>query len=81
MYTEITNTKQGYVGKNRFKNVIAEFAPEFENLKLLARELRSALFLIRDRDIFTSTFYDYSIMYDKIIKAFDEAITSLRNKE
>jgi hypothetical protein len=63
IYTEIANTKQGHMGKNRFENVIAEFAPKFENLKPLARELRSALFPIRDRDIFTRTFHDNDIMY------------------
>ena len=81
VYTEIANTKQGHVGKNRFENVIAEFAPEFENLKPLARELRSALFPIRDGDIFTGTFHDHSIMYDRMIEAFDGAITSLRKEE
>jgi hypothetical protein len=44
MYTEIANTMQGHMDKNRFENVITEFAPKFENLKPLARELRSALF-------------------------------------
>ena len=73
-------TKQGHVGKNRFENIIAEFAPEFENLKPLARELRSALFPIRDGDIFTGTFHDHSIMYDGMIEAFDGAITSLRKE-
>jgi serine/threonine protein kinase len=81
MYTEIANTKQGHVVKNRFENVIAEFAPEFENLKPLARELRSVLFPIRDGDIFTGTFHDHSIMYDGMIEAFDRAITSLRKEE
>ena len=69
------------MGKNRFKNVITEFTPEFENLKPLARELRSALFLIKDRDIFIGTFHDYSIIYDNMIKAFNGAITSLRKEE
>ncbi|KAG9229471.1 hypothetical protein BJ875DRAFT_387273 [Amylocarpus encephaloides] len=81
IYTEIANTKQGHMGKNRFENVIAEFAPNFETLKPLARELRSALFPIRDGDIFTGTFHDHNIMYDRIIKAFDRAITSLREEE
>jgi len=69
------------VSKNRFKNVIAKFAPEFENLKLLACKLQFALFLIRDGDIFTSTFHDYSIMYNSIIKAFNKVITSLKKEE
>jgi serine/threonine protein kinase len=33
IYTEIANTKQGHMGKNRFENVIVEFALKFENLK------------------------------------------------
>jgi len=58
-----------------------EFAPKFENLKQLARELRSALFPIRDGAIFTGTFHDNNIMYDGMIKAFDRAIASLRKEE
>jgi hypothetical protein len=80
-YIEIANTNQGHVGKKPFENVITEFAPKFENLKPLARELRSALFPIRDGDIFTGTFQDHGIMYDGKIKAFDRAITSLRKEE
>jgi hypothetical protein len=52
------------MGKNRFENIIAEFAPKFESLKPLARELRSTLFPIRDGDIFTGTFHDHDIIYD-----------------
>ena len=39
IYTEIANTNQGHIDKNRFENVIVEFASKFENLKPLAREL------------------------------------------
>ncbi|XMA19891.1 hypothetical protein WAI453_012682 [Rhynchosporium graminicola] len=81
IYTEIANTKQGHVGKNRFENVIAEFSPRFENLKLLARELRSALFLIRDGDIFTGTFHDNDIIYDGMIDAFSRGIDRLRRED
>ncbi|KAG0131312.1 hypothetical protein HOY82DRAFT_578732 [Tuber indicum] len=69
VYTEIANMKHG------------QFAAEFENLKPLSRELSSALFPIRDGDIFTGTFYDHSIMYDRMSEAFDKAITSLRKEE
>ena len=58
-----------------------EFIPEFENLKPLACELRSALFLIRDRDIFIDIFYNYSIIYNRIIEAFNGVITSLRKEK
>jgi hypothetical protein len=81
IYTEIARNKVGDMGKNRFKNIIAEFAPKFENLKQLARELRSALFPIRDGDIFTGTFHDNDIMYDGMIDAFTRAIDRLRKEE
>jgi hypothetical protein len=69
------------MGKNRFETIIAEFAPKFENLKLLARELRSALFPIRDGDIFTGTFHDHDIMYDGMIMTFNTAIGRLGKEE
>jgi len=47
----------------------------------LAHELRSALFPIRDRDIFTGTFHDNDIMYDGMIDAFTRAIDRLRKEE
>jgi hypothetical protein len=77
IYTEIARNKVGDMGKNRFENIIAEFAPKFENLKPLARELRSALFPIRDGDIFTGSFHDHDIMYDGMINAFSRAIDRL----
>ncbi|KAF7907344.1 uncharacterized protein EAF01_004931 [Botrytis porri] len=80
-YTEIANTKHGHMDKNRFENIVAEFAPKFENLKPLARELRHVLFPIRDGAIFTGTFQDHSIMYDGMIKAFDSAIDRLGKEE
>jgi hypothetical protein len=77
IYTEIANTKQGHMDKNSFENVIVEFAPKFENLKPLARELRHVLFPIRDGAIFTGTFHDHDIMYDGMIKALNRAIGSM----
>ncbi|PVH67286.1 hypothetical protein DL98DRAFT_604249, partial [Cadophora sp. DSE1049] len=62
-YAEIADTKLGHMDKNGFENVIAEFAPKFDVLKQLTRELRSILFPIRDSAIFTGTFRDSSIMY------------------
>ena len=38
-YTEIGQNKLGDMDKNGFEGIIAEFAPRFENLKPLAREL------------------------------------------
>ncbi|KAH6667784.1 hypothetical protein B0J14DRAFT_675777 [Halenospora varia] len=80
-YRQIANTKLGHMDKNGFENIIAEFAPKFENLKHLARELRTVLFPIRDGAIFTGTFGDNNIMYDGMIKAFNRAIDPLRREE
>jgi hypothetical protein len=55
--------------------------PKFENLKLLARELRSALFPIRDGGVFTGTFHDHHIMYDGMTMAFNRAIGRLGKEE
>ncbi|KAM3066403.1 hypothetical protein ACMFMG_012093 [Clarireedia jacksonii] len=79
-YADIARNKVGDMDKNRFEKIIVEFAPKFENLKPLARELRHILFPIRDGAIFTGTFHDHSIMYDGMIKAFDSAI-DCRGKE
>jgi hypothetical protein len=80
-YSEIANTKQGHMNKNRFKNVIVEFAPKFENLKPLAYELQHVLFLIRDGAIFTGTFHDHNIMYNGMIMAFNTLIGCLGKEE
>jgi len=55
--------------------------PKFEELKQLARELRSVLFPIKDGAIFTGTFRDYDIMYDGMINAFSRAIGRLGKDE
>jgi hypothetical protein len=81
IYTEIARNKVGDMDKNRFENVIVEFAPKFENLKPLARELRNVLFPIRDGAIFTGTFHDHDIMYDRMITAFNRAIGQLGKEE
>jgi hypothetical protein len=57
--------------------ILAEFAPKFERLKLLARELQRVLFPIKDRANFTETFRDHKIMYDRVISAFDTAIADI----
>ncbi|KAF7951951.1 hypothetical protein EAE96_007248 [Botrytis aclada] len=80
-YTEIANTKHGHMDKNRFENIVAEFAPKFENLKPLARELRYVLFPIRNGAIFIGTFQDHSIIYNGMIKVFDSAIDHLGKEE
>jgi hypothetical protein len=73
--------KLGDIAKNGFEDIVAEFTPQFENQKQLARELRTVLFPIRDGVIFTGTLRDNNIMYDGIIKAFNRAIAFLGEEE
>ncbi|KAH8598614.1 hypothetical protein B0O99DRAFT_700240 [Bisporella sp. PMI_857] len=80
-YGEIANTKRGHMDKNRFENVVVEFAPNFENLKPLARELRYVRFPITEGAIFTGTFHDHNIVYDGMINAFNGAIDRLGKDE
>ncbi|OBT40386.1 hypothetical protein VE00_10085 [Pseudogymnoascus sp. WSF 3629] len=80
-YRQIASTKLGHMDKNGFEGIIAEFAPRFENLKKLARELRNVLFPIRDGAIFTGTFRDNDIMYDGMIEAFNKAIATLGKED
>ena len=67
--------------KNGYEDIITEFTLKFEGLKQLARELRSVLFPIKDRAIFTSTFRDHDIIYDRMINAFGRAIGRLRKEK
>ncbi|KAG9228313.1 serine/threonine-protein kinase Sgk2 [Amylocarpus encephaloides] len=71
-YTEIAETKYGKMSQYLFERIIAEFTPKFENLKRLARELRSILFPTRDWGIFIGTFHRHDIMYDGMINALVE---------
>ena len=68
-------------GQNGFKDIITEFVPKFEELKQLARELRSVLFPIKYGAIFTGKFRDYDIMYDGMLIAFGRAIDRLGKEE
>jgi hypothetical protein len=76
-YAEIARNKLGDMDKNRFEGILTEFAPKFERLKSLARELRKVLFPIKDGAIFTGTFQDHKIMYDGVINAVDMAIADM----
>lgn len=73
-YTEIGRNKLGDMGENGFEDVVSEFAPQFKNRKQLARELQSTLFPIREGAIFTGTFRNNDIMYDRMANSFSRAI-------
>ncbi|KAF4631947.1 hypothetical protein G7Y89_g6189 [Cudoniella acicularis] len=81
LYAKIANMKRGHMDKNGFGDIITEFTPKFEELKQLARELRSVLFPIKDGAIFTGTFRDHDIMYDRMINAFSRTIGRLGKEE
>lgn len=66
--------KRGAIGKKPFERILAEFAPKFNNVKPLARELRSVLFPFRDDDHFVGTLNEHEIMYDGMDMAFNTAI-------
>lgn len=80
-YAEIAYTKRGHMDKNGFQDIIMEFAPKFEELKQLARELRSVLFPIKDGANFTGTFRDHDIIYDEMMNAFSRAIDCIMKEE
>jgi hypothetical protein len=63
--------------KNGFEAIITEFALKLKELKQLARELQSVLFQIKDGAIFTGTFRDHDMMYDRMVNAFSRAIGRL----
>jgi hypothetical protein len=54
LHTEIAWNEAG--GIFLFKNILGEFAPKFENIKLLARKLRSTLSPIAKGEFFMGTF-------------------------
>jgi hypothetical protein len=80
---QIARNKVGDMDKNRVDIIVVQFAAIFDELKplLVARDLRNALFPIRDGAIFTGTFRDHNIMYDRMINAFSRAIGRLGKEE
>ncbi|KAI9779875.1 MAG: hypothetical protein M1816_003322 [Peltula sp. TS41687] len=71
-YIDIAATKLGHMDKNLFEEIVAEFPPQFEHAKDVARRVREVLFPFRD-GYFTGTFKDPDIMYRPIIEAFAAA--------
>jgi hypothetical protein len=59
-----------------FKDIITEFTPKFISLRDMAKDLRDILFLIRGK-LFTGTYKDRNIIYNRIINTFNKVITYL----
>ncbi|OJD18450.1 hypothetical protein AJ78_01506 [Emergomyces pasteurianus Ep9510] len=72
-FEQIANAKVGRMGAKGFEYLLSEFPPEFEDVKLLCRELRRILFRIHQDDILTGTPVKPEVLYDPIIQAFDKA--------
>ena len=80
-YDKIARNKTGDMDKKVFKDITAEFPPQFEDIKPLAEELHHVLFPIRDESLFTGTYSEpkgINSMYDGMINAFDSAIETYR---
>ncbi|KAH0537305.1 hypothetical protein FGG08_005895 [Glutinoglossum americanum] len=80
-YEDIAGNKGWDMGKRGFKNITAEFPPQFEGVKHLAEELRHVLFPIRDEALFTGTYSEpkwINSIYNGMVNAFDNAIVTYR---
>jgi hypothetical protein len=60
--------------------ILEEFPPSFDCVKPLCRTIRDVLFPYR-RGLFTGTPRDPKILYDPIIKAFEDALEEMRQTE
>ena len=77
----MADRKRATAMKDRFKGILAEFAPKFHSLKPLAHELRRVLFPIRDETVFVGTLDEHKIMYNGMDIAFNTAIGHLGEEE
>ncbi|KAM4067749.1 hypothetical protein HRG_009852 [Hirsutella rhossiliensis] len=75
-YKKIANTKLGHMDAGKGKGldlILREFPPAFDCVKPLCRTIRDILFPYR-HGLFTGTPQDPKILYDPIIKAFEDAL-------
>ncbi|EXU95608.1 protein kinase [Metarhizium robertsii] len=83
-YKDIARNKLGDMIKAEDKGfglVLKEFPPEFDCVKPLCRELRRILFPIYDGDLFTGTPQEPDILYDPIIKAFEDVLADIWQRD
>ncbi|KAL9122921.1 MAG: hypothetical protein Q9187_000533 [Circinaria calcarea] len=73
---QIANTKRGHMDKEAFKEITAEFPPEFESLQQLAKQLRGILFPIQNGALFTGTPTTPNTLYCPMVSAFERAISN-----
>jgi hypothetical protein len=73
-YQDIADIKIGHMASD---SIFDEFPPRFAGLKELAKELRRALFPIRNGSLFTGTFEDSWRLYNPMITSFEKAIANI----
>ncbi|EEH18061.2 hypothetical protein PABG_00624 [Paracoccidioides brasiliensis Pb03] len=73
-YVKIATYKQGNMEAGGFELVLQEFPLEFECVKHLCRIIRGVLFPYGKEGMIVGTPQDSKILYDPIIKAYDDAI-------
>jgi hypothetical protein len=73
-YQDIALAKKGLMADD---SILDEFPPRFAGLKELAKELRQALFPMRNGSIFTETYVDSWRLYNPMIESFEKAITNI----
>jgi hypothetical protein len=59
-YEDIADIKGSYIDRKRFRGILDEFPPKFNDLEGLAEVLRRALIPIRDESLFTGIYRDLS---------------------
>ncbi|KAI1932017.1 hypothetical protein LOZ66_006971 [Ophidiomyces ophidiicola] len=77
-YKKIARTKSGDMEARGFEYLLEEFPLEFECVKPLCRTIRGILFPYGDQGLIVRTPQDPKRLYDPIVKAYSDAILSIR---
>ncbi|EFY90647.1 serine/threonine-protein kinase Sgk2 [Metarhizium acridum CQMa 102] len=79
-YKDIARNKRGDMDKNGLEAILRECSQVFDCVKPLCRTIRDVLFPHKD-GLFTGTPQDPNILYDPIIKAFNDTIAGIGLRE